>query len=352
MSFLETEFDYVKEREDNWEEYRKELDKYEMREVYIPSLEREKTILFLKKDKEREYEMLQCSRSLGIKEEQENVDDLIKYIQKNELTLGPTDLERAKDLEVALDFSKINSVFEMGFRVPKLLNYYKNRGVESVGGYDIVNLNVLVSKKMGFDVHQKDFNDLENLDLSAFRNADLVLSYHVMEHVSRPDLLFKELFKNMKSGAYMHVEVPIEIDGPHLGHGHLYPFCPMELQIFSWIRDIWQRWCRGAQDYSYGNHHNVYERYGTQSIHGYQYLVIDSDGRDQYGVYHTVGRGDVNSIEYKQHIAEKRVSTSYAPPELGGGLYEIIVPVGTSLDLYHRLDGFVPSPNVFNSGIR
>ena len=349
-----TEFNHVKNTRDDWEEYRDLSDKYESRKTSLPLLNCKKNILFLKEGKEREYEMLQCSRGITIKEDQKTIDDLIKYIEDSEMALGPQDLIRAKDLEIEIDINKVKSVVEMGFRVPKLLKHYRDRGVENVKGYDIVNLNVNAASKMGFDVEQRDFNNLENLDLSDFKDADLVLSYHMLEHVSRPDLLLEKLFESMKSGAYLHVEVPIEVDGPHLEHGHLFPFHPEELARlahrtgFSLISAVVPEWVRDTQfvsnsrcqGYHYGDPKNTYERYGTQRVYNYQYLVLDQDYRDQFGAQHPP-----KSVTIEEWLKNRLVA------EFGnknGDRYKVIVPAGHPglliKNMYTRNNGFSPTP--------
>jgi hypothetical protein len=344
------EFNYVKDKKDNWEEYRDISDKYELREIYLQSVGYTKKILFLKEGKKREYEMLQCSRGLTLKENQKTIDDFIKHIEDNELVLCPYDLARVKDLEIEVDFSKVKSVFEMGFRVPKILKYYHDRGIKFVKGYDIVNLGVIAAKKMGFDAEQKDFNDSENLDLNDFKDADLILSYHMLEHVSRPDLLLENLFENMKSGAYLHAEVPIEWDGPYLKHGHLFPFWPMDIFRFAtaigfevisatvneWVRDLHHRINISRQGYRYGDPDNVYERYGTQRIYNYQYLILDANYRDQFGAQHPP-----EFVKAEDWVSQRKVGDFYSPE---GERYDVIIPVGhpQDIDMCNRNNGFTP----------
>jgi len=293
MSSANIEFQHIKQKNDDWDEYRQALDKYDLRQTHMLSLGELRNILFLKKDKKREYEMLQCSRGMTITEDLKNIDDLIEKVKEHYMVPCPYDLTRIKELEIELDLKRVKSVFEMGFRVPKLLCHYKNRGIEKVAGHDVVKLNVFVAKKMGFDVKQRDYNDLENLDLSDLRKADLVLNYHVIEHVSRPDLLLKKIFNNMKKGAHLHIEVPIEPYGPYLEAGHLYPFHQLDLFTFlidagfdilsgttnEWVRDL-VRVMAGFEDK--GLH--PYETFGVQRIDNYQHLVVNTDTeRDQFG---------------------------------------------------------------------
>ena len=81
---------------------------------------------------------------------------------------------------------------------------------------------------MGYDVHQADIGDNNSeLDLS---NIQLVMCYQVLEHISDPLLGVKKIFESMDSGAYFHVEIPIEPGNPRLEWGHLYGFHENDLE--------------------------------------------------------------------------------------------------------------------------
>jgi hypothetical protein len=231
------EFNSLKDKNVNnrWSEYRDGSDKYVLKEVMIDSLQDRRRVFFIKDDKkQRDYEMLQASRGITIEKEHASIDVLVSDIEKNQLKVIESDLVRINELEKLLETHgfKVNTLAEMGFRIPRLLNHYKSNGVEAVKGYDVVNLNVLVGQKMGFDVKNKDFNDVESLDLSDLKDVDILLSYHVMEHLSRPDLTIEKIYDNMKKGALMHVEVPIEPGGPMLRYGHLFPFHKGDMKRF------------------------------------------------------------------------------------------------------------------------
>ena len=176
--------------------------------------------------------MLQNSR--GLKDGSDNIADLVKRVKSTLEKLEQSDLVRIKELESLLEeeYKNIKVVAEMGFRTPRLLNYYKKQEIDLVKGYDVVKLNVIVGKKLGFDVEVKDFNDYENLDLSDINDVDLFLSYHVMEHISRPDLTLKKIYKHLTPGAMLHVEIPIEPDGPRIRYGHLFPFHEKDMHLF------------------------------------------------------------------------------------------------------------------------
>tara|TARA_R100000008_G_scaffold84941_2_gene73607 strand:- start:418 stop:1248 length:831 start_codon:yes stop_codon:yes gene_type:complete len=209
---------------EGWDQYREVKDKYDLDHVQIEALGEKRYILKLRSD-QNNYEMLQCSRGISVKEEHGDVEALIDDVTNNQMVLDPGDLVRANELEKHLreiPGLEVASVAELGFRIPRLLKYYQQAGKKAVG-YDVVNFNVLVGKQMGYDARHKDLND-PDVDLSDLSDFDLVISYHVLEHVSRPDLLVEKIFQNMKDESFFHVEVPIEPEGPVIRYGHLFPF--------------------------------------------------------------------------------------------------------------------------------
>jgi len=50
----------------------------------------------------------------------------------------------------------------------------------------------------------------------------------------------------MSHGAFFHVEVPIEPDGPFLRYGHLYPFHSHDMQKF--LQDAGFKIAHGSND--------------------------------------------------------------------------------------------------------
>ena len=174
---------------DGWKA--RDASNYDLLRTHIPSLGEGRDIYYPKsEDRNVKYELLQCSRGLttgGSK----NINELVDNVRTSEMFMRESDIERAEELEeiVPQEMGNLKTVAEMGFRVPRLLDYYKGRGVKFVKGYDVVGLNVEVGKKLGFDVEIKDFNDHENLDLRSLGDVDLLLSYHVFEHLSRPDIV-------------------------------------------------------------------------------------------------------------------------------------------------------------------
>ena len=118
--------------------------------------------------------------------------------------------------------NKITGFVELGFRTPSMLDYFAKTHDAKTWGYDVVPLNIEVSKKLGYDGRHYDLNDCqEELDLSG---ANLVSAYHVIEHVSDPLQAVKKIYESMDSGSTFHVEIPIEPGEPRIEYGHLFPF--------------------------------------------------------------------------------------------------------------------------------
>ena len=127
----------------------------------------------------------------------------------------------------------IKSFAEVGFKNPKLLKYYKDDGIKDIIGYDVIDINIEVAKSMGFDAHYADLNYMPECNLSLLSNMDLVVCYHVLEHVSRPDIALLNIFRSMKKGSFFHVEVPIEMGTiPNLSAGHMFGFFAQDLYKF------------------------------------------------------------------------------------------------------------------------
>ena len=65
---------------------------------------------------------------------------------------------------------------------------------------------------------------VKNLSISLIlkiSESDLVVSYHMLEHLSDPTVAIKKIFKSMKNKAVFHVEVPIETGTPRIRFGHM-----------------------------------------------------------------------------------------------------------------------------------
>ena len=114
------------------------------------------------------------------------------------------------------------SVAEIGFRTPRLLKYYLEREYAYAIGYDVLEANVIAAQFLGYNADVYDLNECEkDLDL---KNIDLVLAYHVLEHVSDPHKAIKKISESMSPDSHFHVEIPIEPGIPNIRYCHLFPF--------------------------------------------------------------------------------------------------------------------------------
>lgn len=145
----------------------------------------------------------------------DNLDDIIKT--HSEQQLMPSDVCRIDEIESHITLK--SELFELGFRFPRLLRYYQSV-FKTVKGCDVVDLNVSVGQSLGFNVMKCDLNDSVP-DLS---HSSVVVAYHVLEHVSRPDVTISRIEESMSDGSLFHVEVPIEPGIPRLRYAHMFPF--------------------------------------------------------------------------------------------------------------------------------
>lgn len=176
------------------------------------------------------YEATQCSRGLQL-EFDEDVGEALEKTKEQIKQITEIDIIRMDELKDAqkagmLKLAPGSKFMELGFRLPKLLEFYKQTGL-SVGGIDVVPINVMLAKKLGYDVELGDLNN-PDFDLN-LGDSDLVVAYNVLEHVTNPLLALQNIYKSMKPHSFLHIEVPIEVDGPHIKHGHLFPF---------WVGDL------------------------------------------------------------------------------------------------------------------
>lgn len=192
-----------------------------------------RNIFLLKEGQEENYKALQQSRSLSGGSSEFNIEKAKESIVKQINNLENDDSIRFDELSAAFRILfhdpkyHPKSMCELGYRAPKILEYYKQKGWK-VAGYDVVEMNNFLSRELGYDARLYDFNSCDgDLDL---RGIDLVVSYHMLEHVSNPFKAMKKIYESMKEGAFFHVEVPIEGPIPNIRYGHLYPFHVYDLE--------------------------------------------------------------------------------------------------------------------------
>jgi hypothetical protein len=192
--------------------------------------------LKIPEDKYHLYVDLQASRGLNteILSDDSMKVFLEKYVSdiKEEFTkdVNNPDFERAIELYKVCDYNRLENFVELGFRIPKLLEYYTNTHKLNCIGYDVVDLNVMLGSYFGYDTRKYDLNKCENMKLDIPPNS-LVVSYHNLEHLTDPLKAIQTVYNSLEFGGLFHVEVPIEADNeiPALKFGHLYSFKNYEL---------------------------------------------------------------------------------------------------------------------------
>ena len=178
------------------------------------------------------YVDLQSSRGIGILED-DSIERILSQIDDS-MKLSEADLVRINEIETIRDHPELDlkknehtGFVELGFRVPKLMKYYKENYGASVWGYDISPLSVSTTKSLGYDARTYDFSDCsKKLDL---KGASLVVSYHMLEHLSDPLVAIRKIYESMDSAAFFHVEIPIETGFPRIQSAHMFPFHPSDI---------------------------------------------------------------------------------------------------------------------------
>jgi hypothetical protein len=168
-------------------------------------------------------EQLQASRGFPLNLDKE-IEDIKTQVSDEIDSISESDILRITELdyivENAFSDKTFNSFCEIGFRIPKLQNFYKKRGIAE-RGFEINSFNVALGKAMGFDCREHNLNKPGPIEIEG---CDLIVCYHMLEHVSDPFQAVKCLYDSASPGSLFHIEIPVEEDGPRIKYGHLYPF--------------------------------------------------------------------------------------------------------------------------------
>ncbi|MAH43765.1 hypothetical protein CL614_08675 [archaeon] len=216
---------------DNWAKTRSS-DNFKLVEKTYPFGKR---LCYEKINIDNDYIDLQSSRGIGIEENDvlENVlsriEDLMRIIESDEVRISEID-NIFQHPKLKISDLKHTGFVELGFRIPRLMKYYADHFNVPVWGYDVAPLSLEVTKQMGYDARQYDFNNCGG-DLG-LGGASLVVSYHMLEHLSDPPSAIKRIFEAMDKGSFFHVEVPIEPGVPRLNYGHMFAFHENDLGAF------------------------------------------------------------------------------------------------------------------------
>ena len=216
----------------NRSEYMKQqqLENYRYEFRYFPELDAPRGILH--PTEEKKYEELQSSRGIATNNTNSR-KQLLEKVSKEIYEVKKDDSERISEIANQVNIAQdITKVVEIGFRVPLNLNMYRHLDCETFG-YDVVDFNVKVARDLGYQCERMNLSDYGNQNLDQLKTADLVLCYHVIEHVSRPDLALRDIYNNMKSDSLLHIEVPIEpFRYPNIIVGHMFAFHEHDLAKF------------------------------------------------------------------------------------------------------------------------
>lgn len=207
-------------RDGDWQSVRTLDGIYKLTEVDYPFGKR---CVYQLIDDQQKYVDLQQSRGVPV-EATDSPDDILQRAICSIDELQESDIVRIEELCKLLNDRQVKIVgfAELGFRIPKLQKYYYDRGARITLGYDVADLSLAIGRRLGYNVHRYDFNQPSKpLDL---KGCNVVVSYHMLEHVSDPLQAVDLIAKSMEPGAYFHVEVPIEPDGPRIRYAHLFPF--------------------------------------------------------------------------------------------------------------------------------
>ena len=178
---------------------------------------------------------LQSSRSVGLLNV-ETVDDIETGFE-NGMKLTHIDTVRIQELAEVIsilnDLSeqegfekfKLKGMCEIGFRYPRLMKYYQDKYDIPVKGYDVSTLAVEYAKTKGYDARDCDLNK----EVPNFKGYNLLVMYHVLEHLEDPESFLKSLYENVEEGTVCHFEVPLELNEPQYDFGHLFGFHPGDL---------------------------------------------------------------------------------------------------------------------------
>ena len=188
----------------------------------------------LRKKAQESYLMLQKSRggSVSLEKDLDLVTN-IEYVRKNSEFLEEFDQLRYNELKeierlgVAKPLTGSSTFAELGFRVPRLLKHFQDKHGMIVRGFDVIDANIAAAQLLGYDARKYDFNECQG-EL-ALDDVGLVVSYHMLEHVTNPLAAVKKIFNSMKPGGGFHVEIPVEPGVPNVRYCHMYPFHPEDM---------------------------------------------------------------------------------------------------------------------------
>tara|TARA_Y100000310_G_scaffold69246_1_gene64705 strand:+ start:693 stop:1526 length:834 start_codon:yes stop_codon:yes gene_type:complete len=193
-----------------------------------------------KEKKQELYEALQASRGLDLYPEktfEENINLVKKETERpweereqfriDLLSTGRYSYAIKHDFQddKACLLDEIETVYELGFRCPRLLKHYEKAGKRAVG-FDVVKLNVLIGRHLGYECELHDLSSDEPL---FFEENSLIVAYDVFEHLPDPMKAIRKVYDAMEDNSFFHIEVPTE-RAVNFSLGHFHSFKPGQLK--------------------------------------------------------------------------------------------------------------------------
>ena len=200
---------------DNWGKVRT-ADQFDKKVIKYDFGER---TCFQKKD-DQLYADLQAARGLSLDPEK-SIEENLNQITKDSQDLPSNDIVRIQELMDFDIFDSLDNFIELGFRSPRLLEFYKQYFSNCIG-YDIVKANVLASQCLGYNCEVHDLSSQEDIDL---KEKSLVVAYHVFEHLPDPLNTLRKIYNNLCKESYFHIEIPLEsVEDPVVRYAHCTSF--------------------------------------------------------------------------------------------------------------------------------
>lgn len=132
------------------------------------------------------------------------------------------------------------SVYEFGCAQGHVLDYFRSHGARVAGCETSLGWVAFCRDQMGLDVVQATIGEI---DVPA-DSWDLVLSYHVAEHLGEPSAMFRRASRMLRRGGFLFLEVPTgDVDSLPISQkldtaygygntGHMYHFQPRHIRSY------------------------------------------------------------------------------------------------------------------------
>lgn len=161
--------------------------------IQVTPIPDEKTLLALYKDNNDDsFYGNSCSVSL-LERSYIEKDFLIRYYSERIDTINQYISNKVAKI---LDFGCTNGIF-----VKTIIE----SGFKNAFGYDVAESLVEEGRRNGLNLYTGNISKFSSLFKDSF---DFILSYHVFEHLPAPKETLNELYKCLKNGGYVYVNVP------------------------------------------------------------------------------------------------------------------------------------------------